>query len=204
MSDACAAIRTRYDVEIGGRTFIIEGPPAPDELVRAAVSRGEIEPAYWAHLWPSALALARHAHGSLLVGAGARCLEIGCGLGLVGIVAAARGASVTLTDVAQEAVDAARRNAALNGVHVEAARFDWRDEPGATWAPDVVLGADVLYRRESHAPIAQLLRKLGATALLADPHRPVAGEAEALFRSEGLAVWSAPAAGARIMVVQAR
>jgi release factor glutamine methyltransferase len=51
---------------------------------------------------------------------GERVLEIGSGLGLAAVLAARAGARVVATDVVPEAVEAIRRNAALNGVAVDA------------------------------------------------------------------------------------
>jgi release factor glutamine methyltransferase len=54
------------------------------------------------------------------VQAGDRFLEVGCGAGLVSMVAARRGAHVCATDLNPEAVRLAGANAASNGVHVDA------------------------------------------------------------------------------------
>jgi hypothetical protein len=47
---------------------------------------------YWAELWPSAISLARYLHERDL--AGARAIELGCGVGLPTIAALTRGAQV--------------------------------------------------------------------------------------------------------------
>jgi len=51
------------------------------------------EPPYWAHLWTGSRALARWVAMEIEC-PGKRVVEIGCGLGLAGIVAARRGGSV--------------------------------------------------------------------------------------------------------------
>jgi HemK-related putative methylase len=51
---------------------------------------------------------------------GQRVLEIGAGFGLAAVLAAKAGASVVATDVVQEAVQAIRTNATLNGVAIDA------------------------------------------------------------------------------------
>src|SRR5262249_45116959 len=53
------------------------------------------EPPYWAHLWTGSRALARLVATEIEC-TGKQAVEIGCGIGLVGIVAAVRGATVTL------------------------------------------------------------------------------------------------------------
>jgi ribosomal protein L11 methylase PrmA len=51
------------------------------------------------------------------IGGGERVLDVGCGSGVLGLCAVALGASsVVATDVKAEAVEATRRNAALNGM----------------------------------------------------------------------------------------
>ena len=65
-------------------------PVSPDALLdEEAFARDEFLP-YWAELWPAATALA----AALPDVAGLRVVELGCGLGLPSLVAAARGADV--------------------------------------------------------------------------------------------------------------
>jgi ribosomal protein L11 methyltransferase len=73
------------------------------------------------------------------VGGGERVLDVGCGSGVLGLCALRLGAaSVVATDVKAEAVEATRRNAALNGM---AARVQATVAPlsGITGSFDVVL-----------------------------------------------------------------
>src|SRR5919108_5440352 len=58
---------------------------------------------YWADLWPSAMALARHLWQATAL-RGLRVLELGCGLGLAGIVASRKGGVVTFTDYEADAL----------------------------------------------------------------------------------------------------
>jgi predicted nicotinamide N-methyase len=100
------------------------------------------EPPYWAHVWPGSRTLAQRM--SQAACAGRRVVEIGCGLALAGIVAALRGAAVTLFDVAPEGVQFARANAALNGCGVAVLQTDIRC-PGIRGLFDYCLAADVTY-----------------------------------------------------------
>jgi predicted nicotinamide N-methyase len=100
------------------------------------------EPPYWAHVWPGGRALAQRM--SQVACAGLRVVEIGCGLGLAGIVAALRGAAVTLFDVAPEGVQFTRANADLNGCDVSVVQTDIRC-PGIRGLFDYCLAADVTY-----------------------------------------------------------
>jgi len=105
-----------------------------------------------------------------------RVLELGCGLGLPSVVAARGGARACASDWAPEAVAAARANAERNGVAVEGLVVDWRaPEPLTARAPwDLVVAADVLYEERNVASLLELLPRLGAEVLLADPGRAAA------------------------------
>lgn len=189
-------------LRFGEIELLVESPAEADALVRRAEAEGDAERGYWAHVWPSARMLAEFIARTALVGVGTRILEIGCGVGLVGLVAAKRGGIVTLTDYSGDAIAMAERNAALNGVTITAARFDWNDAPDAAWRPDVLLGADVLYFAESHGPIAALVRRLGCLAILGYPNRPGTAGAIGVFERAGLRVWDAAAGSGRILLAQ--
>ncbi len=126
----------------------------------AAFDEEEFLP-YWAELWPSGLALARHVAAREL--RGLRVLELGCGLGLPALAAALRGADVLATDWAEDAIELLQRNAERNGVFVRVARVRWSEpEPLLRAAPwDLVLGADLLYEARNAEQLAELLPGLG-------------------------------------------
>jgi predicted nicotinamide N-methyase len=150
-------------------------PVAPDELIsEEAFEHDEFLP-YWAELWPASLALAE----ALPDVAGLRVCELGCGLAVPSLLAAARGAEVTAIDWSEDAVDLLRRNAARNGLVVRAEVRDW-SEP---WVErfDLVLAADVLYERRNVEPLLALLPSLAPVALVGLAGRPY--EAEFLRRA---------------------
>lgn len=132
---------------------------------------------YWAYMWPSAGALVQ------VVGAvpfeGLRVLEIGAGLGAPGLVAAARGADVTVSDARPEALELIQRNAARNGLSVEARILDWTDPPEDIGTFDRILASDVLYEDGMLRDVLRFARKAlspDGALLIADPHRiPASG-----------------------------
>jgi predicted nicotinamide N-methyase len=143
---------------------------------------------YWAELWPSALALARHLSRRDL--AGTNAIELGCGVGLPTILALARGASVLATDHYEAALDFTIHNARTNlDLEPEVAVLDWR-EPSMQGLGifDLVLAADVLYERKNAAALADLVPKLlapGGEAIFADPRRDEAPVFLAMMESRG-------------------
>jgi predicted nicotinamide N-methyase len=99
---------------------------------------------------------------------------------------------VLVTDGEEEALDMVRRNAHENGLAVDTALCEWgAADQLVEQAPfDLVLAADVLYERASVALLLELLPRLGAEALLADPGRPAAEDFLAGARRRGWEVAS--------------
>jgi predicted nicotinamide N-methyase len=157
-------------VRVGDVELALLRPPDPEALLdETRFAQDEFLP-YWAELWPAGLALARALPHRL---DGVRVVELGCGLGVPSLVAASRGAQVTATDWADEAIELLRANAARNGVDVDAHAADWRAFEGRF---DLALAADVLYEPASVEPLLSLLPRIAPRILLADPRRPAADD----------------------------
>jgi len=153
-------------LQVDGRRFRLRRPVAPDELIdEDAFAEDEFLP-YWAELWPASHALV-HALPDV---SGLRVCELGCGLGLPSLVAASRGAHVTATDWAADAIALLRENAARNGLDLRALVHDWREPFDEHF--DLVLAADVLYEQRNVAPLLARLRELAPAALIGLAGRP--------------------------------
>ncbi len=113
-------------------------PADPDRLlddpgVRDWNRRDDYMP-YWAYLWPAAYllaeAVAREEWPAGPGGAPIEVLEIGCGLGLAGLVAMARGLRVQFSDYDRAPLEFVARSAAENGFDESRYRtrlLDWRE-----------------------------------------------------------------------------
>jgi predicted nicotinamide N-methyase len=161
-------------VGVGGTTYRITRPLAADALIDEEDFAQDERLPYWAELWPSAVALARHVSKEHLVGR--RAIELGCGVGLPSVAALAGGAVVTATDHYAAALDFTRYNARSNlGVEPETQLLDWH-APGAgvSGGFDLVLAADVLYEWRNVPALVALIPTLLASrgeVLLSGPRR---------------------------------
>jgi predicted nicotinamide N-methyase len=104
---------------------------------------------------------------------GLKTVELGSGLGVPALVAAARGADVTALDWAAPAADLLWQNATRNGIELDARHGDWRSFGGSY---DLVLGSDLLYEERNADALLAVLPTLAAEVLLAEPGRPHAGD----------------------------
>lgn len=142
---------------------------------------------YWAELWPASVALADYL-GRHLDLSGHRVLELGCGLGLVGVVAALQGARVLCTDYEAAALAFARYNARRNACQYMRFRLvDWR-YPVLRRRYDYILASDVIYEARNFGPLVALLQRFLArdgTAVFSEPGRPNAIPFFALLRQRG-------------------
>jgi predicted nicotinamide N-methyase len=126
---------------------------------------------YWAELWDSAPAVAEEL--AAMAPAGLDVLDLGCGMGLTGAVAAAMGARVLLADLEPDALLFARLNSLPCSDRVRTRTLDWRtarlDEKF-----DLIVGADILYEKSQWAHLEPFWRghlRPGGTVLLGEPGR---------------------------------
>ncbi len=184
--------RTMVDqIDIAGRTYAFTRVADPNRVLdEVAAEEDRLEKVsgrrndgdvlhlpYWAELWDSALGM-----GQLLVkrfGAGAkeeitrRVLDLGCGMGLTGMVAASLGLHVLFADLEEPALLFAQYNSAGYLPPARARRLDWRTaQLGERF--DLILGADILYERKQWDYLEPFWRAHlsdGGSVLLGEPGR---------------------------------
>lgn len=160
-----AQIKTKYAVEvvpsrIGDKTLQILQLRDFEDYVERIVEvgvEGAIELPYWAKVWDATFLLA-YFLGKQPVVLGQRVLEIGAGIGVIGVYAALCGHNVTITDINEDALLFARANALLNKCpQVEVRKLDWR-ESNAADQYDMIVGSEVIYDRKSYPALIDFLR----------------------------------------------
>jgi len=166
--------RFKFEVERPADSYAL----LDDPIVRDAHDRDEYMP-YWADIWPAARmlakAVAREDWGKYpATGAKLEALELGCGLGIPGLAALARGLRVTFSDYDLTAVRFAASNARRNKLYdFKTLPLDWRFPPARLKVP-VILGADLTYETRNIDPLIGLIRQVllpGGICLLADQDR---------------------------------
>jgi predicted nicotinamide N-methyase len=168
----------RESVFLEERTYFLNRPEQSDKLlddptIKAHKELDQYMP-YWADLWPGARMLGKYLLKQTWP-AGLTALEIGCGLGLPGIVALSLGMRVIFSDYDATAIAFAQENAWLNGFdNFETLHMDWRFPPSNLKVP-LLLAADLIYEERNVEPLIHLIEQLvapGGECLLTDQDRP--------------------------------
>ncbi|ADH87000.1 class I SAM-dependent methyltransferase [Desulfurivibrio alkaliphilus] len=125
---------------------------------------------FWVKVWEAALVLADFMATQAPEPQG-RVLELGAGLGLPGLAAAAAGHRVTLSDFEEHILDFQRVSAAASGVEqqVEHLLLDWLS-PGELPQFSTIIGAEILFREEFFSPLLEIMDRFlapGGTIYLA-------------------------------------
>jgi predicted nicotinamide N-methyase len=199
-------LETTYDgpvrvcrLTIAGRAIEVLRPLEPDRLlddeaVHALNARDDYMP-YWAYLWPGAYLLAEVVAREPWP-KGRQALEIGCGLGLAGLMGLARGLKVVFSDYDAAALPFAALSAHENGfdsASYSTRLLDWRNPPDDRF--EIILGADVLYERWLVPLVVNVLERMlasGGLALLAGPYRVATQELEPMLAARGFSCHSLP------------
>lgn len=165
------------DVAVCDDNFRLTVPADPDafledQATQTAHLRDGSMP-YWPYLWPAALWMARAVTIADRLPAGP-ALELGCGIGLVGLTLLSRGIELTFSDYEQTAVETSLHNARRHGFSsAEGVVIDWR----SVRLPkkySLLVGCDVTYDMANHEPILALVEQTlstGGSGWFGDPGR---------------------------------
>lgn len=157
-----------------------------DQVLESASNPDENMP-YWAEIWPSSIALSQYIakSGGLI---DKEILELGCGVGLPGLVANAEGAKVTLSDFQEDALRIVELNWIVNfGELPRTMILDWRTPP-SNLKFETVIASDVVYEQSLFKPVLNTLKNVLAekgVIFLSEPNRSVAREFFSLLPAEG-------------------
>jgi predicted nicotinamide N-methyase len=180
MDDLLQEMRQRYEIvaeriRLGELEFDFWRIADPESLLDDATLLKSYDDLpwqpYWAETWDTARGVASELAERDL--RSKRVLDLGCGLGLTGTVAAARGARVVMGDYAPPALPFACVNSWPWRERVDVIHLNWRkDNLGEKF--DLIVGSDILYDREDLPYLDSFWRAHLASegsVLLGDPTR---------------------------------
>ena len=140
----------------------------------------------WAKIWRASWVLSAHL-ADMPVDVNQRFLEIGGGVGLVSIVAAAFGHRITMSEYNPDALDFARANARLNDcADLPIIRLDW-ERPQLTTRFDRIVASEITYKERDFAPLIQIFRshlKPGGEIILTAEIRKSSQDLFKFFKSD--------------------
>ena len=143
-------------LKIRGRHFTLLAPKSIEEYINSKDPLQDFP--LWAKAWEASWVLADFL-GGLPTEPEKRFLEIGCGLGLVGVVAASFGHKIVMTEHNPDAIQFARANAELNHCSdVEVIDLDW-NSPSLYGQFDYVVGSEVVYHDQDFEPLRNLFER---------------------------------------------
>jgi len=167
LNELIEQIGSKFSIEtvplkIGDKVLKIIQIKDYEEYILDQVDAGDpdvTEAPFWAKLWEASSLLASFI-GKQPVNPHCHMLEIGAGIGTLGIYAALCGHKITITDINEDALLFARANALLNGLtDLDIRKLDWSD-PGETTLYDVIVGSEVVYDRRSYPLLVNFLRRV--------------------------------------------
>lgn len=167
--------RSAYDVDtevvrVGGRDFTLFVPRGIERFLDPFNPVKEFP--LWVKIWPASVVLAEWV-AAWPPDPRQRLIEIGGGLGLVSVVAAACGHRITMSEISRDALNFARANAWLNGTPpFPLMHLDWGHPPEGEKF-DGILGSELVFRKEDVLPLRRafsgLMRPSGEILLSGEP-----------------------------------
>ncbi len=158
-------------VKIGDRCLSFLKPKSIDRFING--DNGMQNFPLWAKLWESSVILCTYL-ADLPRTSGQRLLEIGAGMGVAGITAAALGHDVTITEYNPDALHFIRANTEINGcAKARILSLDW-NRPDLDQRFDLIIGSEVTYKAKNIPVLVSLFNNLlapGGTIVLAEAVR---------------------------------
>ncbi len=132
---------------------------------------------YWDRIWPSEVALSEYLIRQFFPTKlqGAKVLEIGCGTGLAGVVAAQLGAFPMFSDMVPITLEGVKESCRLNHIsNFNTCTLDWSEKIKSKDRYEFVLGSEVFYDEDILVNISHVLEQVlasGGKGIFCDPNR---------------------------------
>jgi 2-polyprenyl-3-methyl-5-hydroxy-6-metoxy-1,4-benzoquinol methylase len=146
-------------ITVSGRTLQCLQLAALDEIIIRRLETSDEHLSglpFWGKIWEASIVLAAYLAAQPVL-PGRKILEIGTGLGVSGLFAAACGHEVTLSDHTAPILRFIRANVLLNNLeNVPIINVDWR-KPAGEERYDWIIGAEVIYHRPTYDDLVRFL-----------------------------------------------
>ena len=145
---------------------------------------------YWDRIWPSEVVLSEYLIHQFFPTklTGTKVLEIGCGTGVAGVVAAKLGAFTMFSDMVPVTLEAVKETCHLNHIsNFDTCTLDWSEKIESKERYDLVLGSEVFYEEGILADISHVLKQMlapGGKGMFCDPNRLGLDTIELAFREK--------------------
>jgi len=132
---------------------------------------------YWDRIWPPEVALSEFLINQFFPTklTGVKVLEIGCGTGLAGVVAAQLGAFTMFSDMVPLTLEAVKETCQLNRIsNFGTCTLNWSEKIVIKERYDLVLGSEVFYDEAILTDISRVLEQVlapGGKGMFCDPNR---------------------------------
>lgn len=147
-------------ITVAGQTLRFLRVAGLDEIIfdlLATIDPEAAELPFWGKIWEASILMAAYLAAQPVV-TGRRILEIGSGMGVSGLFAAACGHEVTLSDYKEDIIRFIRANALLNNLdNVSIIELDW-NRPPPEERYDWIIGSEVVYHRATYDGLVRFLR----------------------------------------------
>ncbi|MGD8987880.1 MAG: methyltransferase [Syntrophobacterales bacterium] len=166
LNEIMAGIQQDYKTEIvpitvAGRTLRFLQIADLDNIIFQLLATSDLaatELPFWGKIWEASILLAAYLAAQPAV-PGRQILEIGSGMGVSGLFAAACGHEVILSDHEENILRFIRANALLNNLdNVSIIDVDW-SKPAGQHRYDWIVGAEVVYHRPTYDHLVQFLQQ---------------------------------------------
>jgi len=126
------------------------------EYIEKITESNKNELPYWAKIWEGSIVLA-YLIFKRQPEKFSECLEIGAGVGVAGLFAAAFGYKVTITDIDEDALLFAKISAIKNRLTINIKKLDFTKD-NLNHKYNLILASEVLYKKDSYIPLINFFK----------------------------------------------
>ncbi len=145
----------KEEVVIRGKKVVLFRPAKLEDVFQGDPFLQVEKFPFWFKLWEASFVLADYLAS---LEEKKKILELGAGLGLVSLVAAAVGHEVVATDYEELPLKLIQKSAEASGVSLKTQFLDWT-APDLKEEFDLIVGAEIIFKKSFFSPLFELFKK---------------------------------------------